>query len=308
MRLNRFIQLGNAMVNFWLLVGPLQNWKTALRLSPPIWGVRDTPRLRLSVQKLSKGDLLAFYVMRPVSGIVGFGKVESERFIGDDLIWPDEKKANKVVYPHRFNFSIFHQLEDSAWKTQCFRSYDGAVSRHAFRGFNPMRKETFATFIRKAGKQWSINLQDKLGKIPPEKPVVKIPRKLKPSHDLIKQMVYEIGNFKGKVVEKEYPIDNYRLDVVWKRIVKGNPYRAFEVQVGGNFFEALTKLKHAWDMWNSTPYLVTTGTYIDKAKQLVEGSFHEMGKALKIVNWRKIQELYDARKRVDEIESETSLE
>ena len=92
-------------------------------------------------------------------------------------------------------------------------------------------------------------------------------------------MVYEIGRFKGKVVEKEYPIDNYRLDVVWKRIVKGNPYRAFEVQIGRNFFEALTKLKQAWDMWNSTPYLVTTDACMEKAKQLVEGSFHEMGKA-----------------------------
>jgi len=46
---------------------------------------------------------------------------------------------------------------------------------------------------------------------------------------------------------------------------------------------------------------------MEKAKQLVEGSFHEMGKSLKIVNWKKIQELYDARKRVDEIESEVSL-
>lgn len=295
------------MANFWLLVGPIQNWKSALKHSPPIWGVRDTPRLRPSVQKVSKGDLLAFYVMKPVSGIVGFGRVESERFIGDDLIWPDEKKANKVAYPHRFNFSIVHLLKDSAWKSECFRSYNGAVSRLAFRGFNPVRKETFATFIKKAEKQWAINLQDRIGRIPPEKPVVKVSPKLKPDHDLIKQMVYEIGRFKGKVVEKEYPINNYRLDVVWKRIAKGNPYRAFEVQVGGNFFEALTKLKHAWDMWNSTPYLVTTDAYIDKAKQLVEGSFHEMAKALKIINWKRIREVYDARKRVEEIESETSL-
>ena len=299
--------MGNRLVNFWLLVGPIQNWKSVLKRAPPIWGVRDTPRLRPSVQNVSKGDLLAFYVMRPISGIVGFGRAESERFIGGDLIWPDEKKANKVIYSHRFYFSIVHLLEDSAWKTQCFRSYNGAVSRHAFRGFSPVRKEMFITFIRKAEKQWAINLEDKLGKIPPKKPVVKVPGKLKPDHDLIKQMVYEIGRFKGKVVEKEYPIDNYRLDVVWKRIARGNPFSAFEVQVGGNFFEALTKLKHAWDMWNSTPYLVTTDSYIDKAKQLVEGSFHEMSKALKIVDWRKIQELYDARKRVDEMESEISL-
>jgi hypothetical protein len=154
------------LVGYWLLVASIENWKSALKRSPPIWGVRDTSRLRSSVQKVSKGDLLAFYVMKPISGIVGFGRVESERFIGDDLIWPDEKEAKKVIYSHRFNFSIVYLLEESTWKTHCLGSYDGTVSRYAIRGFNPVRKETFATFIRKAERQWEISLEDMLGKIP----------------------------------------------------------------------------------------------------------------------------------------------
>ena len=115
---------------------------------------------------MSKGDLLAFYVVKPISGIVGFGRVESERFVGDDLIWPEEKEAKKVIYFHRFNFSIAYLLEESAWKTYCLGSCDGTVSRYAIRGFNPVRKEMFVTFIRNAEKRWKISLEEMLGKIP----------------------------------------------------------------------------------------------------------------------------------------------
>jgi hypothetical protein len=61
----------------------------------------------------------------------------------------------------------------------------------------------------------------------------------------------------GRHPEKEKPIDGERIDVVWKRIERGDPNFVFEVQISGNFYEALAKLKHAWDKWNSRPFLVT---------------------------------------------------
>jgi len=112
---------------------------------------------------------------------------------------------------------------------------------------------------------------------------------------------------KQLVVEKEYPIEKFRLDVAWKRVAKGNPFAAFEVQIGGNFFEALTKLKHAWDMWSSIPVLVTTDEYADRARELIEGSFHEIRKRLRIVDYKEIKELYDAWKKIDEIENRITL-
>lgn len=128
-----------------------------------------------------------------------------------------------------------------------------------------------------------------------------------PDHNEIRDMLYEIGELKGKLALKEYPIDSMRLDVVWKKIEKGNPYIAFEVQIAGNFFEALTKLKHAWDLWNSTPFLVTTEEYVDKALKLVEGSFHEMKDAIRIVNWKSIKELHSILKRANELEVQMKL-
>jgi hypothetical protein len=128
-----------------------------------------------------------------------------------------------------------------------------------------------------------------------------------PSHNEIRDIISEIGKFEGWISEVEYPIDNMRLDVAWKRIRAGNPSHAFEVQIGGNFFEALTKLKHAWDKWNSTPFLVTTEKYETEAKQLLEGSFHEIEHVAKIVNWKKIKDLYEAEKKARDLKDEIGV-
>lgn len=74
-----------------------------------------------------------------------------------------------------------------------------------------------------------------------------------PDHDDIRNMIREVGDMEGSISEVEYQMDGWRLDVAWKRIATGIPSHAFEVQIGGNFYEALAKLKHAYDKWNSKP-------------------------------------------------------
>ena len=128
-----------------------------------------------------------------------------------------------------------------------------------------------------------------------------------PNHNEIRDMISEIGGFEGWISEVEYPIDKMRLDVVWRRIKAGNPSHAFEVQVGGNFYEALTKLKHAWDKWNSKPFLVTTEKYELEAKQLLEGSFHEIEHVTRIVNWKKIRALHEAEKKAHSLKSDMGI-
>jgi hypothetical protein len=128
-----------------------------------------------------------------------------------------------------------------------------------------------------------------------------------PQHRIIRDMVHEIGELEGKISEREYPFDHWYLDVVWKRIKTGLPTHAFEVQIRGNFYEALTKLKHAFDKWNCAPVLITTEKYQEEAKQLLEGSFHEMKETAKIIDWRKIQTLHDLERRLRNIKNEIGL-
>lgn len=126
-------------------------------------------------------------------------------------------------------------------------------------------------------------------------------------HDQIKEMLYEIGHMEGRVSEKECHLDGERIDVVWRKIKGGNPYAVFEVQIGGNFYEALAKLKHAWDKWNSHPYLVTTDQYKEKALAWISGSFHEMEQELKLVDCEKVKELYEAIKKAGDIKAELGI-
>jgi len=132
-------------------------------------------------------------------------------------------------------------------------------------------------------------------------------RKLLPDHNTIRNLIHDIGIMKGVVSEMEYPIEGMRIDVVWKKVRRGNPYIVFEVQIGGNFFEALTKLKHAWDMWNSIPYLVTTQEYEEKATHLIEGSFHEIQKVTRVINWREIEKLHSLLTKVKKLENKIKL-
>lgn len=98
-------------------------------------------------------------------------------------------------------------------------------------------------------------------------------------------MIAQIGKWEGKHSETEYKIGNLgKLDVVWKRIKTGHPSYAFEVQIKGNLYQALAKLKHAFDLWNSHPVLVTTEQYVTQAEELLKGSFHEIRNRARVIN------------------------
>jgi len=292
------------LVRFWLLSGTLENWKRSLGEDEHLWATRDSRVLRPIVHQVSTGDRLVFYATSPVSGIIGFGGVLSGRFTGTSPHWPDEKKAGEVLYPHRFKLAVINVLNEKEWTSKALRLDEAGLRAPIFRALNSIGEDLFNTMVKACEQKWGLEVASKIKEWKLFRPVPPPPED---EHRKIMNMIFEIGRLKGLVVEKEYPIDNLRIDVAWKRVAKGNPHAAFEVQIGGNFFEALTKLKHAWDTWRSVPILVTTDDYADKARQMVEGSFHEIHQQLRIIDPKDIGELHDAWKKIDEIETRTTL-
>ena len=153
----------------------------------------------------------------------------------------------------------------------------------------PVRKDELASLgikiFRQKYDRWSIMLID--DSVPEQFNAVRKAADLlrsrnekivvqKPDHDLIKKIIYQIGEIQNRFPATEYVIENKRIDVIWRRTPKSMPSVVFEVQIGGNIFEALSKLKHAFDLWNSIPVLVTTSDQIEDAKRWIEGSFHEL--------------------------------
>jgi hypothetical protein len=69
------------------------------------------------------------------------------------------------------------------------------------------------------------------------------------------------------------------------------PQKVFEVQVSGNLYAAVTKLKKAHVLWNSHPFLVLQTNEMTKARELLAGPFHEIRDS---VNIRDIEAVDDS--------------
>lgn len=130
----------------------------------------------------------------------------------------------------------------------------------------------------------------------------------KPDHEKIKEIIFQIGLIQNRHPQKEYPLNRKkRVDVVWRRTPQSVPSVAFEVQIGGNLFESLSKLKHAFDIWNAIPVLVTVAGQIEEARRWIEGSFHELRDVFRIIVWEDIKEYYDLKHKVKELEAKLKL-
>ncbi|MEM0203015.1 MAG: hypothetical protein QXO16_00025 [Archaeoglobaceae archaeon] len=121
-------------------------------------------------------------------------------------------------------------------------------------------------------------------------------------HDDVVEMISVIGQMMGFHVETSYAHERFVYDVVWKRIKKGSPSHAFEVQIGGNLSEALTRLKHAHDVWNAKPVLVTVEKDVEKAKDILRGSFHEIADKTVVMRVEEVKELYEGKKHIAHLE------
>jgi hypothetical protein len=126
-------------------------------------------------------------------------------------------------------------------------------------------------------------------------------------HDKIKKMIYQLGEMQNRFPATEYQMDNERIDVIWKRTERSVPSFVFEVHISGNIYKTLVKLKHAFDLWNAIPVLVTTEDQISEAKRWIEGSFHEIKEVFRIVKWQDIAQVYESKQKVKEFERKLGI-
>lgn len=274
--------------NSWLLIGKAENWETAL--NDEIWGL--IPKFEGKWKYLQVGDHLFFYVTSPIIGIVGYGKVNA-KFKQDKPLWQDEIINRTILYPYRFEFITDYLLPQEKWKA-------GKIKIHlptgVYSGINIIDDQDLLDLIHGAMKQnWNVTVESTPGITNTNLKPVKETTTLDISdlsHKKVQDMIYEIGKLHRYLTEKEYAMNGERLDVVWRRVEKSVPTYAFEVQVGGDIYHALGKLKHAFDIWNSNIYLVTDERHRETISDLLSGTFHEIKNHLKVINLHQIYDLY----------------
>lgn len=270
------------MQQFWLAVGTERNWKVAFE-THNIWGLKDFRELNALWNMLREGDGLLFYVSKPVHGVVGFGRVET-KFKQTEPLWPEEIRRKEVIWPLRFEFDIEYCLPPHLWSTHKYTSHDlQLITRMVFQCY-PIEEVNAARVA--------------LG-LTPAKEVVSVPL-VEPlasggvsvvTHNGIVADLAEIGRIQGYIPDVEYPIESTRLDVVWRRVERSVPTYVFEVQVEGDIYHAMSKLKHAFDLWNSHIFLVASNRERAKYQELLAGTFHEVADKMQFIEIGLVNEL-----------------
>ena len=282
-------------MEFWLLVGDEENWERAL--AENIWGV--TRVHRKTWEKLGSGDVVLFYVKRPVKGVIGVGVIKT-KFKQDKPLWRREIESGKVIWPYRFEFEVKYALPSSDWRSKAVGLKGLKVK--IMGGINPIKDlRKIEKLLAKLDEEWNTNLINLVKPKPIAKP--------KSIHEEMKDKLMELGRLEGFIAEKEYqfPDIRERLDVVWRRVQASVPTYVFEVQIGGNIHQALTKLKHAYDIWNSNIFLVTGAEYQEKVEVLLSGAFHEISNVLRVLTVEMINELYTIQMRDHELKKKAGL-
>jgi len=279
----------------WISVGTPENWETAI--AGNIWGVVEG---RKNVwEKLQKGDILLFYATSPIKGIIGVGRIKN-KFKQDKPLWAKEIKENRVIWPYRYDFEVEFLLPRSDWENKKV-SITG-LNVNIRTGLNLIKdREVVKLLLQRMDETWNTELIRLIEEIPE-----KIPLKKVSIHDEIKEKLLELGRIEGYIAEKEYPIPDLgeRLDVVWRRIAASVPTYAFEIQIGGNLHQALSKLKHAYDIWNSNIFLISTKEDLHKINQLLSGTFHEIGERIRVLSIEKINEVYELQVKDHKLKKE----
>lgn len=270
-------------MNYWMVVGTIENWKEAFEKGY-IWGLTEKQRHRWDT--LREGDVILFYVMRPVAGIIGYGTVKT-KFRQTQPLWSEEVEKNEIIWPLCFEFSVEFSISPSQWETDKLTSE--VLRFKAGLSFRQLEDSLAKEIISKFKERRAEDL---------EEPV---------SHREIKEKLIQIGKLQNYIAEGEYPFELGKLDVVWRKLERAVPTRVFEVHVKGDLYHDLSKLKHAFDLWNSRIFIVAPQADHDKVKVLLSGTFHEIKEELRFIDLEKIKELYASKRAFLDLEKELGI-
>jgi len=135
--------------------------------------------------------------------------------------------------------------------------------------------------------------QTKPTEIPPTQPDL---------HEQVVQRIYELGELIGYAPEKKWRKEGYEYDVVWHKPRREGPKCVFEVHVKGNLGDALLRLKHAHDRWESQLFLISTEDQLNEAKtKYLIGALHELAEtgALTLLKLNEVKEFHNFKSQYE---------
>lgn len=126
-------------------------------------------------------------------------------------------------------------------------------------------------------------------------------------HDRIVDVIYALGELIGYVPGKEWVHEEYKFDVVWFKPPRFGPKYVFEVHIRGSLEAALLRLKHAYDLWESNIFLVSTESELRRAESKFLGELHELRDRISLVKISDIESFYEFKGRFEWLERKFGL-
>lgn len=299
-------------INNWLVIGILKNWETALSQPIPVWGLK--PRYQGDFNLLSVGDLVWFYVTRPVSGVIGIGIVKDKYIDENNLIWEEEFVKKEVVWPLRFRLHVLKLIPKKLWKEESIKITDFNLMRQI--GFHLLTDKHSAALGERLKQSMGVRVNELFSGATIAQPLAlrekvslgKIEREdyKKLSHRELQEVLAQIGKLQSYYSEIEYPLElpgeDKNLDVVWKREAAGVPTYAFEVELSGMLERAISRLKFAFQKWNSRPRIVAPQNYLKKLNNIVFAQNRAFSQEIKIFKPKQIVDLLHQKKELKSLE------
>ncbi len=264
----------------WVAVGDDANWERGFENG--IWGLK--PQIEHHWKRLKSGDLVLFYCKAPVKGFVGAGIIRS-KFRQTEPYWKEELKDGRVIWPFRFEFDVTHLIPLAKWQQLAIsnRPYNTAI----LAGISPIKNPSTALKVLEALQFTKVKAAH------PEKEIA--------------ATVFEIGKIQRMIVESNVAVDGDYLDVVWKRTIRSVPTFAFSIKTGKDIEPSIRPLKHAFDLWNSRPFLITSESSVPETGIIIEGPYHEFSENLKILTVPQVNDLYASKKKYFDLEERYGL-
>ena len=126
--------------NHWIITGSEENLIVGIKHG--LWGVKQ--ELKVLWDKLRKGDLVAFYCTKPVSGIIGYGEV-IDSHVDTKPFWPNEKTESESRYPLRIKFKKINVADD--WHEKKAGLHGTGIEY--FNGLNYIEPDKRKTLLKK---------------------------------------------------------------------------------------------------------------------------------------------------------------
>jgi len=138
---------------YYLLVGDENNWKVAIKEN--VWGFSDRTKGIWNTTEI--GEIVGFYVTKPFSKIIGFGRI-TKKIIDERLLWDDELDFNRSLWKHKIEFTpIFIQKN---WNKGIKLSSDKNWFLQSTRVV--IKKNLFFELVENADKEWKTKIKNKI--------------------------------------------------------------------------------------------------------------------------------------------------